>query len=153
MPSLSAAAIALGTGAAYNLTDTLLSIATPAPVIYHNLLIEAVACFVGCTGFFILFNIHGNGGFLCALGGTLTWITYRLITAVGGDEITAYFFATMVAALYSEVMARIRKYPAISYLVISVFPLIPGAGIYYTTNHLVRGDMTSFFDFFLINDR
>lgn len=141
---LVAAAIALGTGAAYNLTDTLLSIASPAPVIYHNLLIEAVACFVGCTGFFILFNIHGNGGFLCALGGTLTWITYRLITAIGGDEITAYFFATMVAALYSEVMARIRKYPAISYLVISVFPLIPGAGIYYTTNHLVRGDMTSF---------
>jgi len=41
-------------------------------------------------------------------------------------------------------MARIRKYPAISYLVISVFPLIPGAGIYYTTNHLVRGDMTRF---------
>ena len=50
----------------------------------------------------------------------------------------------MVAALYSETMARLRKYPAISYLVISVFPLIPGAGIYYTTNHLVRGDMVSF---------
>lgn len=141
---LVAAAIALGTGAAYNLTDKLLSIAIPAPVIYHNLLVEAVAAFVGCTGFFILFNIHGCGGFLCALGGTLTWITYRLITGFGGDEITAYFVATMVAALYSETMARIRKYPAISYLVISVFPLIPGAGIYYTTNHLVRGDMVSF---------
>ena len=44
----------------------------------------------------------------------------------------------------AEIMARIRKYPAISYLVISIFPLIPGAGVYYTTNHLINGDMVSF---------
>ena len=36
-------------------------------------------------------------------------------------------------------MARIRKYPAISYLVVSIFPLIPGAGVYYTMNYAVRG--------------
>jgi len=41
-------------------------------------------------------------------------------------------------------MARIRKYPAISYLVVSVFPLIPGAGVYYTMNYAMRGDMTAF---------
>jgi len=41
-------------------------------------------------------------------------------------------------------MARIRKFPAISYLVISIFPLIPGAGIYYTTQYLTRGDMNEF---------
>jgi len=38
-------------------------------------------------------------------------------------------------------MARVRKYPAICYLVISVIPMIPGAGIYYTTDHLVKGNM------------
>ena len=43
-----------------------------------------------------------------------------------------------------ELMARIRKYPAISYLVISIFPLIPGAGVYYTMNHAVQGNMESF---------
>ena len=41
-------------------------------------------------------------------------------------------------------MARIRKYPAISYLVVSAFPLIPGAGVYYTMNYALRGDMDSF---------
>jgi uncharacterized membrane protein YjjB (DUF3815 family) len=61
-----------------------------------------------------------------------------------GDDIVAYFFATMVAALYSEIMARVRKYPAISYLVISAFPLIPGAGVYYTMNYAVRNDMEHF---------
>ena len=55
-----------------------------------------------------------------------------------------YFISTLVAASYSEIMARIRKSPAISYLVVSIFPLIPGAGIYYTTNQLVQGNMESF---------
>jgi uncharacterized membrane protein YjjB (DUF3815 family) len=55
-----------------------------------------------------------------------------------------YFFASIAAAAYSEIMARIRKFPAISYLVISIFPLIPGASIYYTTNYLVLGDMARF---------
>ena len=41
-------------------------------------------------------------------------------------------------------MARFRKFPAISYLVISLLPLIPGAGIYYTMNYAVQGNMTAF---------
>ena len=43
-------------------------------------------------------------------------------------------------------MARIRKYPAISYLVVSIFPLIPGASVYYTMTYAVKGDMSSFAD-------
>ena len=50
----------------------------------------------------------------------------------------------MVASLYSEIMARIRKYPATSYLVVSIFPLIPGSGVYYTIVHAMEGDMESF---------
>ena len=41
-------------------------------------------------------------------------------------------------------MARIRKFPAITYLVISIFPLLPGAGVYYTMTHAVQGDMEAF---------
>ena len=50
----------------------------------------------------------------------------------------------IVAAVYSESMARVRKYPAISYLVVSIFPMLPGAGIYYTSNYLVQGNMQAF---------
>ncbi len=141
---LVAAAIALGTGAAWTITNQFLNIPSSVDSFRHSLPVEAIACFIGCTGFFILFNIHGPGGFLCALGGVVTWITYRIIVMLGGGDIMAYFIATTVAALYAECMARVRKFPAIAYLVISVFPLIPGAGIYYTTSHLVRGDMSRF---------
>lgn len=141
---LIAAAIALGTGAAWALTNSLWGAPIIDSSVNHNLFIEAIASFVGCIGFFILFNIHGPGGFLCALGGMLTWLTYRITFTLGGSDIAAYFWATIVASLYSEIMARVRKYPAISYLVISAFPLIPGAGVYYTMNYAVQGDMDSF---------
>ena len=141
---LIAAAIALGTGAAWKLTNSLWGAFNINPVVDHSLFVEAIASLAGCVGFAILFNIHGPGGLLCALGGVLTWLTYSLILHYSGSDITAYFWATVVASLYSEIMARIRRCPAISYLVVSAFPLIPGAGVYYTMNCAVRGDMASF---------
>ena len=141
---LIAAAIALGTGAAWNISNSLWGIPLPpAPQVYSEWILT-FASFVGCVGFFILFNIHGFGGFLCALGGVLSYVVYALVLRFTSDYVSAFFYGSIVAALYAEVMARIRKYPAISYLVVSIFPLIPGAGIYYTTNFLVKGDMTAF---------
>ena len=77
-------------------------------------------------------------------GGGLTWAVYGITFMLTQSEVGGYFAATLFAASYAEIMARIRKYPAISYLVVSIFPLIPGAGIYYATNHLVAGDLTAF---------
>ena len=141
---LIAAAIALGTGAAWNISNVLWgNFVPPAPQVYNEWILS-FASFIGCIGFFILFNIHGFGGFLCALGGVLSYVVYALVLRFTGDLVSAFFYGSIVAALYSEIMARIRKYPAISYLVVSIFPLIPGAGIYYTTNVLVKGDMAAF---------
>lgn len=143
---LIAAAIALGTGAAWTLADSMWGVYGSEDFVVHSLWIEAIACLIGCVGFTILFNIHGNGSVLCALGGMLTWVAFRLVMQLTQNSIAAYFWATMFAALYAEIMARIRKYPAISYLVISAFPLIPGAGVYNTMKYAVRGNMTDFAD-------
>jgi len=141
---LIAAAISLGTGTAWSLSTNLWGSPLNSLVLEHTWWIQCIACTIGCIGFCILFNIHGYGSLLCALGGANTWGIYCLAMQLGCNELICYFLATLFAALYSEIMARIRKYPALSYLVISVFPLIPGAGIYYTTNYLVIGDMTNF---------
>ena len=143
---LIAVAIALGTGAAWGLSSAIWGTPHSAPSIQHHIILQCIACYVSGIGFFILFNIHGYGGFLCALGGMLTWITYSLILYFGGSDILAYFFATVSASLYAEIMARVRKCPAISYLVISAFPLIPGAGVYYTMTYAVASDMANFAD-------
>ena len=141
---LVAAALCLGTGTAWTLVNHFLALPiSPSPVVY-NFTIQLVGCFIGCCGFSILFNIHGPGTLLCTLGGVITWAAYLLLLEFGCDDITAYLWSTIVAAAYAEAMARIRKYPAISYLVVSIFPLIPGAAVYYTMNYAVRGQMAAF---------
>lgn len=143
---LIALAIAMGTAFAWSATAALVGTPVGAGTPFPGIGLEMIGAFIGCAGFAILFNIHGYGGLYCVLGGLLAWGTYRLSEYFGCGDILANFWASFAAALFSEVMARIRKYPAISYLVVSIFPLLPGAGIYYTMLHAVEGDMAAFAD-------
>ena len=108
--------------------------------VVHPFWVQGLAVLVGCVGFAILFNVHGGGMWLCTLGGVATWMVYLLAQQLGYGVYSMNFFATLVAALYAETMARIRKYPVTSYLVVSTFPLLPGAGIYYTMSLGLAGD-------------
>ncbi len=141
---LIAVAIALGTASALNLITYLFHAPTAADAVDYHLAVQCIAAFIGCIGFALQFNIHGPGGLLCALGGALAWAVYRIVMVIGFSELLAYFFAAAFAAVYAETMARIRKYPAISYLVVSIFPFIPGAGIYYAMTYAVEGEMSLF---------
>ena len=129
---LSAFAIALGTAAAWHITAPLYGHAETAAALTYPLWVQAIATFVACFGFVILFNVHDWGRILCALGSALTWIVYLLCIRAGHTVYSANFFSEVVAAFYSEAMGRWRKCPVTSYLVISSIPLLPGAGIYYT---------------------
>lgn len=141
---LTAIAIALGTAVAWSVADTGWGIPASADAVSYSILAHSLFALVGCLGFAILFNIHGKGMLLCALGGMMSWAVYLIGLKLGANDILAYFFSALFASIYSESMARIRKFPAISYLVVSIFPMIPGAGVYYTMNDAVRGDMAQF---------
>ena len=141
---LIAAAIALGTAAAWKIVTGILGTPVSLPELTHHPVIQLLGAFVAGIGFSLIFNIHGPGILICAAGGVLTWGVYLITCTLSGNDILGYFIASLLASLYSELMARIRKYPAISYLVVSIFPLIPGASVYYTVNHAVRGEMESF---------
>ena len=137
---LTALAIALGTAAAWHLTTGVYGLTGSTTVSWHPLA-QAIAVFVGCCGFCILFNVHGRGCVLCIIGGVATWMLYLLWGALGCDIYAANLFAALFAALYAEVMARVRKCPSMPYLVITILPLLPGAGVYYTMSLGLEGDM------------
>ena len=141
---LIAVSIALGTGVAFRISTALFGVIPVIAAQECSLFVQAIACFIGCTGFSLIFNIHGPGGILCSIGGVISWLVYILLLRLGAGEISAYFAAAVVASAYSEVMARVRKYPAISYLVVSIFPLIPGASTYYTMTYAVNNDTQNF---------
>ncbi len=136
-----ASAVAIGTVTAFKLTSAAWGIPHAGESLLHPYLVQCIAALIGCIGFSILFNIHGPGGLLCALGGFIVWGTYCLVTHYSSDEVLAYFISSAVASIYAESMARIRKFPAISYLVVSIFPLIPGAGIYYSSYYLAHAQV------------
>ena len=139
---LIAMAIALGTAAGWGVTVNLWTYPAAEPLMEYSYLIQCLASMVGCAGFAILFNVHSWGLPLSAVGGFLTWAVYLLAMDVTGNIYVANFWATAFAAAYAEVLARIRKYPATSYLVVSLFPLLPGAGIYYTMGYALEGNMS-----------
>ncbi|MBE6928067.1 MAG: threonine/serine exporter family protein [Ruminococcaceae bacterium] len=138
---LIAVAVALGTAAAWNLNVSLGGLPQQVDAIAHSPAITCFVSFVACAGFVIVFNVHGYGSILCALGGAITWGAYCIASALGCHMLMCCFAASCVAAAFSEIMARVRKYPAISYLLISLLPLIPGAGIYYAAQQAIRGNM------------
>ena len=141
---LIAVAISLGTAAAWNFSCSLWGVPLNMPTIHYGPLLQCIFSILACYGFVIIFNIHGIGTLLCALGGGITWAAYCLTISLGGGEMLGYFIATVVAAVFAEIMARVRKYPAISYLISSLLPLIPGAAIYYAAQEAFLGNASGF---------
>ena len=141
---LIAVALSLGTAAAWSTAASIWGDPVSPPSLEYGFWTQSLSAAVGCIGFAILFNIHGKGVFLSALGGLFTWMVYLTVIRISGSAIAANFWASLFAGFFSEIMARIRKKPAIAYLVVAIFPLLPGAGVYYTMNYAVRRQMDLF---------
>lgn len=138
------AAIVLGTATAWNLAAAAWGTPVSVAGTVYSIPVQCICAWIACMGFAILFNIHGPGMLICAVGGMLAWGVYCVVLEVAGNDIPAYFWSAIFSSVYAETMARIRKYPAISYLVVCIFPMIPGAGVYYTMNYAVQGEMELF---------
>lgn len=112
-----------------------------AALLDMNIFWESIAATVGSIGFCILFNIHGGGMVYCLIGAWASWFIYRILGILGASDVLAFFVASAAISFYSEIMARIRKYPATAYLVVGLFPLIPGGEVYRTMTCVAQGDM------------
>ena len=114
--------------------------------IFQTYLLPCIFAFVACIGFSVLFNIHGLGILICAVGGGLGWLVYLVTAPMFHSDLLQSFAAAVFISAYSEVMARIRKCPVTAYLLVAFFPLVPGGGIYYTMEHAMAGETAQFLD-------
>lgn len=106
--------------------------------------VECLAIAIGSFGVCVLFNVRGPGVLLCLIGGQISFLIYELTAALGISMGVGFFLSAAIASTYAELMARVRKCPATSYLLPSLFPLVPGTDIYYTMDFAIRGDMEQF---------
>lgn len=109
-----------------------------------ELFLPCLYAFMACAGFCLLYNIRGFGIVLCSLGGSWGWLVYLLAQRAALGAALASFLAGIAIAVYAEVMARLRKCPASGYLLLAFFPLVPGAGVYYTMQAYFSGDNERF---------
>lgn len=141
---LIAVAIALGTAAALNITIAIWGEPVGTGLMNYGPIMQNLACFIGCIGFSMYFNVHGGALVNGAIGGVLAWCAYLVAVHFTGSIIWGNLAGGIAASLYAEVLARRWKKPAICYLVVAIFPLIPGAGVYYTMSHAVSGNTSAF---------
>ena len=109
-----------------------------------NELIQIITGTIGSLGFGILFNIRQERLAAATIGGFLSWSIYLLAMHLLPNEAICYFIASLLTALYSEVMARLLKSPTTTFITTALVPLIPGGSLYYTMAYAFESDITKF---------
>lgn len=112
--------------------------------LFSTWLFPCLYAFWACAGFCLIFNIHGPGIVICGGGGALGWLIYFLAAFLTPHVVLRFLLAAVAITLYSELMARIRRCPVTSYLIIALLPLVPGSGIYEAMRYCVQGDTQLF---------
>lgn len=103
-------------------------------------LFEIFIATIGTMGFTFVFNIKKNRVIPAGIGGMIGWTAYLISNSYYNNPFTSNMIATFIICIYAEICARKLKAPANIFLVPSMFPLIPGSGLYYTMQALVTSD-------------
>ena len=96
---------------------------------------------MAATGFSIVFNIQLEDIVFAAIGGVIVRLVYILFKLWLADyPFIVTMIAAFFAALYSEILANIKKEPSTLYLYPSIVPLIPGDLFCYVAFGIVWGN-------------
>lgn len=106
------------------------------------IIIQFALSMIATMAFAILFCAPRNEWLLCGLSGAIGWIVYYAMFHHNLGLMLSTTAATFVLSIFSRTLAVIRKQPATLYLLSGIFPLVPGAGIYYTAYYLITGEST-----------
>lgn len=109
-----------------------------------NILLSTLYASLGTLCFAVLFHVPQRHYIRCAAVGGVGWLVYLLAMALGAGCVSATLAASVPLALLSRWYAVKARAPATVFLLCGIFPLVPGAGIYYTAYYFVSGQMTLF---------
>ena len=99
-------------------------------------IVNVVCPCMGTVAFAVLFNVPKRFYVSCATIGTLGWVVYCAAVNPTSPAI-ASFFASLTVVLISRVLTVRMKCPITMFVIPGIFPLIPGASVYYMAYDLV----------------
>ena len=95
---------------------------------------------IGTLCFGILFGIPRKCYLACGATGAVGWLTYQIAVMLGIGAVTAILLAAIPLTLLARIFAVTLKAPVTVFLLCGIFPLVPGAGIYYTAYYFIQND-------------
>lgn len=106
---------------------------------------QIVLAFLGSIFPVILFNIDRKKIIWTGFSGAIGWAVYLVVNNTANSPIIASFLGTFALGIYSEIMARKLKTPAIEFSIPGIFPLVPGITAYQTISCIVNHNYTQGF--------
>lgn len=108
------------------------------------MIIQIVISLLATLSFALLFGAPKSELFFCGLAGAIGWVVYLILIGCDSGITLANLVATFGLTVFSRMIASIRKNPVTVYLISGIFPLVPGAGIYYTSYYFIMNEMEQF---------
>lgn len=105
------------------------------------IIVEFLLAMVATISFAILFNAPQKEVICCGLSGALGWAVYYGMTQHNINSVFASLMATFCLTVLARCFAVMRKNPVTMYILPGIFPLVPGAGIYYTAYYMFIGNI------------
>lgn len=106
-----------------------------------------ITAFSGSLGFALLYGLRKKYLFLASSGGLISWSIYLLFSSVfSGDGIfLPCFIATVITAIYVNIVSVVVKAPTQLFLLPGLIPLIPGSDLYYTFLFFYKKEWSTMF--------
>jgi len=106
---------------------------TDMPIYMHF-----IFAFFTTVGFSVFLNSPVSSLIPAGITGGVGWAVFFYLMGVSSNSILANFFAAAVVSMFSEILARKLKQPAILFVIPGIIPLVPGLGMYNTMLYLVQ---------------
>lgn len=101
---------------------------------------EILAAMVGTIAFSLLFGVPRKYYVYCGLIGGAGWGVYSAAGLLWAPAQSA-LAATIVVILLSRLAAVKERCPVTIFLISGIFPLVPGAGVYWTVYYMVTDQL------------
>ena len=99
--------------------------------------LQALAAFIGTAAFALLFGIDREHYVPAGVIGAIGWVLYLiLVRYADATPVAATLAASTLVCIVSRIAAIPFRIPAQGFLLCGIFPLVPGAGIFWFTYYL-----------------
>ncbi|MCR4860504.1 MAG: threonine/serine exporter family protein [Bacteroidales bacterium] len=107
-----------------------------------GLFVQTVAAFVGTFAFADLFGVPRAQYTIAGLVGAIGWCLYLVLVRYALlSSAIAIILSSVLICILSRIFAVGQKCPAQVFLLCGIFPLVPGAGIFWCTYYLVSAQL------------